>query len=113
MALWKLGSYSATVRSSIMHDFQLVNKQVEIPRDGILGRDFLQRNRAKICYESRRITLNGETCKMVGKTEQLAARGTNMKKIGQIKLPSRTESIVKVPVTLGSPLVGMTKKCEL
>ena len=36
-----------------------------------------------------------------------------MKKIGQIKLPPRTESIVKVPVTLGSPLVGMTNKCEL
>ena len=34
-------------------------------------------------------------------------------KIGQIKLPPRTESIVKVPVIPGSPLVGMTNKCEI
>ena len=32
--------------SSIVHDFQLVNKQVDIPCDGILGLDFLQRTRA-------------------------------------------------------------------
>jgi len=43
--------------SSIVHDFQLVNKQVDIPCDGILGRDFLQRTRAKVCYESRTVTL--------------------------------------------------------
>jgi hypothetical protein len=50
--------------SSIVHDFQLVNKQVDIPCDGILGRDFLQCTRAKVCYESQTVTLNGETCKM-------------------------------------------------
>jgi predicted aspartyl protease len=33
--------------SSIVHDFQLVIKQMDIPCDGILGRDFLQINRAK------------------------------------------------------------------
>ena len=33
---------------SIVHDFQLVNKQVDIPCDGILGRDFLKRAKAKI-----------------------------------------------------------------
>jgi hypothetical protein len=48
--------------SSIAHSFQLVNKQVDISCDGILGRDFLQHARAKICYESRTITLNGEKC---------------------------------------------------
>ena len=36
-----------------------------------------------------------------------------MRKIGQINLPPRSESIVRVPVTPGSPLVGMTNKCEL
>jgi len=30
--------------SPTVHDFQLVNKQVDIPCNGILGRDFLQRN---------------------------------------------------------------------
>jgi hypothetical protein len=99
--------------SSIVHDFQLVNKQVDIPCDGILGRDFLQRIRAKICYELRTITLKGETCKMMGKAKQLEAKKLNMRKIGQIKLSPRVESIVRAPVTPGSPLVGMTNKCEI
>jgi len=50
---------------------------------------------------------------MVGKAKQLELREPNVRKIGQIKLPPRTESIVKVPVMPGSPLVGMTYKCEI
>ena len=57
--------------SLIEHDFQLVNKQVDIPCDGILSHDFLKHTKAKVCYESRTVTLNGETCKMEGKTKQL------------------------------------------
>jgi hypothetical protein len=56
--------------SSILHDFQLVNKQVDIPCDGILGRDSSQRQRKKVCYETPTVALTGETCKMVGKTKQ-------------------------------------------
>jgi hypothetical protein len=72
--------------SSIVHDFQLVNKQLDIPCDGILGRDFLRRTKAVVCYESRTVTLNGETCKMVGKAKHVEAREPNMRKTGQIKL---------------------------
>ena len=50
---------------------------------------------------------------MVGKTKQLEAREANMRKVGQIKLPPRTESIVKVLVAPGSSLVVMTKECEI
>ena len=99
--------------SSIVHNFQLVNKQADIPCDGILGRDFLQLAKAKLCYESRTVTLNGEVCQMVGKTKQLELNKPTVRKMGQIKLPPRTESIVKVPVKTGSPLVGMTNKCEI
>ena len=59
------------------------------------------------------VTLNGETCKMVGKARQLEARETNMRKIVQIKLSPRAESIVRVPVTPGSPPVGMANKCVI
>ena len=90
-----------------------MNKQVDIPCDEILGRDFLQRAKAKLCDESRTVTLNGEICKIVGKTKQLELREPNVRQMGQIKLPPRTESIVKVPVMPGSPLVGMTTKCEI
>ena len=50
---------------------------------------------------------------MVGKTKELEAREPNMRKIGQIKLPPWAKSIVRVPVTPGSPLVGVTNKCDL
>jgi hypothetical protein len=88
----------------ILHDFQLVNKQVDIPCDGILGRDSLQRTRAKVCYETRTVQLNEETRKMVGKAKQLEARETNMTKIGKTKLLPRKESTVRVPETPGSPI---------
>jgi len=99
--------------SSVVHGFQLVNKQVDIPCDGILGNDFLQHANTKFCYESRTATLNGEECEMVNETENFGAREPNKLKIGQIKLPPRTGSIVRVPVKLGSALVGMTNRCEI
>ncbi len=96
-----------------MHDFQLVNKQMDIPCDGILGRDFLQGTRAKVCYETRTVTLNGEICEIVGKAKQLEVRETNMRKSGQIKLPPQTKSIVRIQIKPGLPLVGMTNKCKI
>ena len=99
--------------SSIAHSFQLVKRQVDIPCDGILGRDFLQHARAKICYESRTVTLNGEKCKMVNEAERLGKSEPSKLTVGNTKLPPRTESIVKVPVTPGSPLVGLINRCEL
>jgi hypothetical protein len=50
---------------------------------------------------------------MLGTAKHLEAREPNMRKIGQIKLPPRAESIVRIPVTAGPPLVGMTNKCEI
>jgi hypothetical protein len=52
---------------------------------------------------------------MVGKAKQLETREPNMRKIGQTKLqvPPRAESIVRVPVTPGSPLVGVTNNCKI
>ena len=82
MVFWRLKSKSKTV--SIVHDFQLVHKQVDILCDGILGRDFLQHARAKVCYESRTVTLNGEIYIMAGKTKQSELREPNVRKIGQI-----------------------------
>jgi len=99
--------------SLIVHKCQFVNKQVDIPCDGILGRDFLQRVKTKVCSESRTVTLNWEICKIVGKTKKSELKEPNVRKIGQIKLPPWTKSIMKVPLMPGSPLVGMTNKCEI
>ena len=45
----------------VEHNFQLVNKQVDIPCEGILGRDFLQKAKPRICYESRTMILKGQS----------------------------------------------------
>jgi hypothetical protein len=99
--------------NSIIHDFRLVNKQVDIPCDGILGRNFLQSARAKICYETRTVTLKVEKCEMVGKAKELETEGTERTKIGRIKLAPRTECIVRFPVAPRSPQVGLINKREL
>jgi hypothetical protein len=50
---------------------------------------------------------------MTGKTEIVEAKGPNPKKVNQIKLPPRAETIVRVPVVPGSPTVGITSKREM
>jgi hypothetical protein len=110
------GVLEAKVRlgsKSITHSFQLVGKQVDLPCDGILGRDFFQSAKAKICYKSRTVTLKGKRFRMEGNCQLLRDKGNVVRNVGQIRLPPRTESIVRVPVATGSPQVGMIKKCEL
>ena len=108
-----VGAKMERCNNSIIHGFQVVNKQVDIPCDGILGREFLQRARVKICYETRTVMLNGARCEMVGTTKQLETEGTKRMRTGQIKLPPRKESIVRVSVASISPQAGMMNKSEL
>jgi hypothetical protein len=44
---------------SIPVEFQLVSNQVALERDGILGKDFLQKMKAQICYGNNSVRLNG------------------------------------------------------
>ena len=110
------GIVTASVKlrnSSIPHEFHLVNGQVDIPCDGILGRDFLQLANAKICYESRTVVLRGESHKMVGRKEPVEAKCVPERNRCKITLPPRAESVIRVPVTPESPSVGMIAKCEI
>jgi hypothetical protein len=50
---------------------------------------------------------------MVGNANRVEPIKQVAKSRGLIKLPPRTESIVRVPVTPGSPNVGVTSKCEI
>lgn len=93
--------------SWIPYEFQLVNKQVDIPCDGILWHNFLQQVKAKICCENRTIELNGETYKMVGKGKDSEAEEVKAKPTKLSKLPPRAESVVKLLVSPGSPPVGV------
>jgi hypothetical protein len=67
--------------------FQLVSKQVDIPCDGILGRDFLENAGATICYASGTLTFRNGSDKVSktvadnsGETKQEGQKtGTNRK----------------------------------
>jgi hypothetical protein len=89
--------------NELPHKFQLVSNQVDLPCDGILGRDFFQMAKATICYASRSVTILGELCPMIG-------RGPGRK---VITLPPRSESVVRIPVKSGAPTIGVIDKCRL
>jgi hypothetical protein len=99
--------------SSITHEFQLVNKQVDIPCEGILGRDFFQHAKAQICYETQSVNLNGEVIKMVNANKTEIAKIEKTRETRKIKLPRRSECVVKLPVKEKSPLVGILDKQEI
>lgn len=95
--------------------FQLVSTQVDIKGDGILGRDFLQRMRAKICYESRTLTLqSGGTSIKKRLCHVQAAQETGERAARTITLPQRAEIIVRLPVVTGTDVTeGLVERKEL
>jgi hypothetical protein len=98
--------------SLITHEFQLVSKQIDVPCDGILGRDFLRNARAQICYDTQCVKINGEVVKMVSAKPEIVKteKGRQAKKI---RLPRRSDCVVKLPVKEGSPLVGILNKHQV
>ena len=85
--------------------FQLVSNQIDLPGDGILGRDFLKQTQARLCYVSNTLTYSyrGVTivkslgdCLPRSKLESLGDRE------GKVKLTPRSETIVKLSVREGT-----------
>jgi hypothetical protein len=56
-------------------EFQLVNTQTDVPCDGILGRDFLLYTKAKICYETQKMTTGQYILKLVNATNWIPELG--------------------------------------
>jgi hypothetical protein len=73
--------------------FKLVSKQVDIPCDGILGRDFLERAGAQISYAPGTLTL-GAGSSRISKT--LANAESQTKGIQRLVLPRRTVLIFRL-----------------
>jgi hypothetical protein len=110
------GKISATIElmnNSITHEFQLVGKQVDIHCDGILGRDFFQNTKAIICYGTQSVRLNGEAVRMVSANHMDIVFPSNTRDPRRIKLPGRSESVVRLPVKATSPLIGIMDKQEI
>jgi hypothetical protein len=84
----------------IPFDFHLVNKQVELVYDGIVGGEFLQHTRAKVCYDSNTVTFKIDseewTKKILG--SKIVQGTIEMRKL---TLPDSSEVAVNLPVENG------------
>jgi hypothetical protein len=93
--------------------FYLVNKQVDLAYDGIIGRDFLRNMQAKICYDSNTIVIktpNGEWTKRIGDMKNVKEN----RRSSTLKVPKRSEIIVRIPVENGvEGADGLTDKTEI
>jgi hypothetical protein len=89
----------------IPSSFQLVNKQFNLHEDGILGQHFLKQTQAQIFYQNRTLnfTYSGVTITKSLRNPFYGSKLTNSRKReGQIRIPLRSESIVRVPAESGS-----------
>jgi transposase InsO family protein len=93
--------------------FHLVSKQVDIPCDGILGRDFLKKAGAQICYASGTLVFGTGRSRVV-KTLTPINGESGAPGIRRLVLPGRTELVVKLPVKEGINIQeGITEKQEI
>jgi hypothetical protein len=93
--------------------FHLVNKQVDLAYDGIIGRDFLRNTQPKICYESNTVVIktpNGEWTKAIGDKKNVKEN----RRSSTLKVPKRSEVIVRIPVENGAEGAdGLIEKTEI
>jgi hypothetical protein len=97
----------------VQFPFHLVNKQVDLIYDGIIGRDLLQKTRAKICYKSKTVTLIAKSQELTKKMLYVD-RERKIENAKSLRLPKRSEVIVKVVVEDGEEgAEGVIDKLEI
>ena len=92
-----LGTVQTVVKAGFLKipfTFQLVSKQVDVPCDGILGRDFLERAGGG---GARTLTLGTGNDKVSKALLPLSTEGLT-RTIRRLVLSSRTELVVRLPV---------------
>jgi hypothetical protein len=85
-------------RASIPMEFQLVNKQVDLEGNGILGKDFLTKMKAQICYRSKSIKFSWKKFSFENKLTNTGQVEKESREVRTITLQKRSETIVKIPV---------------
>lgn len=83
----------------ITHKFHIVDHQIKLTYDGILGRDFWEGNDAKIDYAKRVVAIPGKSIRF------------DNREINLIRLKPRSETVVAAPTR--SMKAGITPKQEL
>jgi hypothetical protein len=86
---------------NIPFDFHLVNKQVELVYDGIVGRHFVQHTRAEVCYDSNTVIFKTESAEWTKKIlgNEIVQATMKMRKL---TLRGRSEVTVKLPLGNGT-----------
>jgi hypothetical protein len=97
----------------VQFKFQLVNKQVDLAYNGIIGRDFLRDAKARICFKSIIVvfdTPEGEWTKAIGDVKL----GKGNPRVCTVRVPERSETIVRIPVANGIERAeGIVEKMEI
>jgi len=103
--------YEGSVR--IPFTFQLVDKQIDLPCDGIIGRYFLAHTGAKTCYGTGILMLRARSDRLHKVLSPIDAK-SQPKRIWRLELPGRTEIEVRLPVE-GITIYdeGLTEKQEI
>jgi hypothetical protein len=100
------GSIDTKIREVNIEIPQIVSKQVDINCDGILGRDFLRRTLAQICYKSRILTLRYKGAVTEKRLISEDVGNNNLMEVNvsirKMTLPKISEIIVKLPVATGT-----------
>jgi hypothetical protein len=101
-------------KAKIPFKFQLVNKQVDLEGDGIIGKDFLQKMKAQICYESRRVKFQWKNLSFNKGLTSERPSGKNSQEVRNLTLPKRSETIVQIPVDCEeNQAEGLIEKYEI
>lgn len=95
-------------------EFQLVSKQVDLEGDGIIGKDFLEKMGAQICYRSKTVKFEWNNFSFEKKLKSREEIGKESREVKTISLRKRSETIVQVPIDCEDGLKeGLIEKCEL
>ena len=101
----------------IPYSFQLVDKQVDLKGDGILGRDFLKVMQAHICYRERLLSFQYEgntVCRKLEPPPGCEGDAPHDRSANRLTIPARTEMIVRLPVKVGTHVTeDLVGKLEL
>jgi hypothetical protein len=90
------------------HKFQIVGDGINIPCDGLLGKDFFENKKAKIDYERREIAM-GDVRIQFDDNSLVKEKGAET----VVTLKPRCETIVGLPTVSGEMETGLVSKTEL
>ena len=78
---------------TILAKFYIINQATNVPFDGLIGKDILERESATIDYESRSITF-----KTISATIPLVSQNCDDAKVHLINLKARTETLIEIEI---------------